>query len=202
MPPTVNAMPNTMPRRYHPTMRRTFAPRLAALAAGLALTLAACGGDDNADTTDSDAGGDTIKPPTVATSDDNATSSLDVCALLTNEQVEEAIGAPVVATHPGGGQGFATGACGWELATETSDPGLPDFTMSVKTPGGRDQFDILADQMPAIPGLGDAAFQQGESIWAVSGDNLVVVSYGFLNTGADDDIAVLAPLIQTVLDQL
>lgn len=184
-------------------MRRSMPAPLTACAVGLAALLSACGGeaDDTTETAIVTSGSDqaaTSVPPLGGTASSSAT---DVCALLTNEQVEGATGFPVRDTHTGFWQGFATGECGWELNSDMSSVGLADFTISVKTPGGKAHFDVLADQgLPPVP-VGDDAFQQGESIWAIKGDSLVVVGFGFLGE-VDEPVQAMLPLIEIVLSQL
>ena len=193
-------------------MRRSRAPhRSAALIAVvmLLLVLASCGGGDDggAEGAASDATTTSAATPADGEDDDDESSSsaaaaTDVCALLTDEEIEQAVGIGVRNKAKGGGQGFATGSCSWELDAPTSHQGLGDFTVSVKTPGGRKQFDILASQMPKVPDLGDAAYQQGDSIWAVEDDHLVVLSFGFLNAEVDDPVKAVQPLIEIVLSKL
>lgn len=182
---------------------------MAALALGSALLLAACGGEGS-DDTDATSVGDSATTTSAAADDgddgDDSGSSAapvtDVCGLLTDAEVEAAVGLPVAGKKPGGGQGFATGSCGWEVSGPTSTKGIYAILVSVKSPKGKAQFDILESQMPAIPGLGDDAYQQGDSIWAVRGDSLVVVGYGFLSADVEDERQAAINVAEAVLSKL
>ena len=191
-------------------MRGSLKAHLTTASVGLALLVSACGGGDD----------DTAESPSATSLDEAATqapvmtsldtvgdapgsSVTDVCALLSNEQVETAVGYPVIGAAPTDmGQGFATGKCGWDLDDGNTLEGLPDIIISVKSPGGRFHFDILESQMPAVPNLGDAAFQQANTVWAIRGDSLVVLDYSSLNSDGGDGLAKVVPLVDAVLSQL
>lgn len=185
-------------------MRRSFDAHRAALSVGLALLLGACGGGtDDTDDAVSAASSDEVATSVAAPGGDaSGSSAIDVCAMLTDEQVEAATGVAVTNKEPGGGQGFATGACGWELDSGTSIPGIADFTVSVKSPGGRAQFEVLAGQMQPVPDVGDEAFQQGDSIWSITGDSLVIVDYALLASDVADPFQAVLPLVEIILSQL
>ena len=177
---------------------------------GAALLVSGCGGGDD-DTADGSSAASTDQAATaapVATAGDTvggapASSATDVCALLSNAQVEAAVGYPVVGAAPTDmGQGFATGTCGWDLDDGNTMEGLPDIVVSVKSPDGRFNFDILESQMPGVPNLGDAAFQQANTVWAVTGDSLVVLDYSSLNSPGADALPKVVPLVEAMLSQL
>jgi hypothetical protein len=181
-------------------MIRLFAARLSGVAAVLILLLAACGATpgntgDSGSAASQDQSAATVGPQSDA-------GALDVCAMLTDAQVEEATGFAVVSKEPGGGQGFADGSCRWVLDTDASDVDTAGFIVSVQRPGGRAQFDILASEMPHVPDLGDDAYRQGDSIWAVKGDALVVLAYSFLSSEQGDPGTVVLPLVGSILSQL
>ena len=122
---------------------------------------------------------------------------------MSDAKIEEVLGLKVAVKGKAPGQGFSTSACGWELDSPTRTPGNPDFTLSVKTPGGKKQFDILADQgFPEIPNVGDDAYQQGDSLWAVKGDHLVVLAFGFLGAEISDGIKAVPPLADDALNNI
>ena len=184
-------------------MRRWMAALL-----GTMLLVAACGGSGSDDApVAADDAGDATTTTSGSSSDGAGTSSasgtIDACSLLSDEKIEEVLGLEVKTKGKAAGQGFATSACGWELDTPTATPGNPDFTISLKTPGGKKQWDILANQgFPVIPNVGDGAYQQGDSLWAVKGDHLVVLAFGFLNAEIQNPIAVVPPLADEALDNV
>ncbi len=122
--------------------------------------------------------------------------------MLTDEQVEEGTGFAVASKEPSGGQGFADGSCLWWLDSDSSDVDTGMLTVSVKRPGGRAQFDILAGEMPHVPDMGDDAYRQGDSIWAVKGDALVVLGYAFPSSAQGEPGTVVLPLVESILAQL
>ena len=174
---------------------------------GMGLAMAACGGGSDGDDGNEGGAGAAAtsggEDTTTTASGSSASGSVDACSLLSDAKIEEALGLEVAAKGKVPGQGFSTSACGWELDSPTRTPGNPDFTLSVKTPGGKKQFDILANQgLPDIPDVGDAAFQQGDSLWAVKGDHLVVLAFGFLGAEIPDGIKVVPPLADEALNNI
>ena len=174
---------------------------------GMGLAMAACGGGSDGDDGNEGGAGAAAtsggEDTTTTASGSSASGSVDACSLLSDAKIEEALGLKVAAKGKVPGQGFSTSACGWELDSPTRTPGNPDFTLSVKTPGGKKQFDILANQgLPDIPGVGDAAYQQGDSLWAVKGDHLVVLGFGFLGAEIPDGIKVVPPLADEALNNI
>ena len=184
-------------------MRPSLVVRRAAGAVALAMSLAACASSP-ASTTEAVPATSEVPVATAALSGGGSGSSgaIDVCALLTDAQIEEVTGLAVASKEPGGGQGFATGACTWILDSGAAEAGLDRFSVTVESPGGRSRFDILAGEMPHVPSIGEDAYLQGESIWVVSGDSLVVVDFAFLASVLDDPGQAVLPLIETILSQL
>lgn len=175
----------------------------AAVTVVLAMILVACGGSTT-NTTEAASATSEVQATTSALpgDDSGSTGAIDVCTLLTDTQIEEVTGLAVSSKEPGGGQGFATGACTWMLADDAADAGLDSLSVSVESPGGRSRFDVLAGEMPHVPDIGDDAYLQGDSVWAISNDSLVVVDFSLLASALDDPGQAVLPLIEIVMSQL
>lgn len=121
------------------------------------LLLAGCGDDDDSVGSGpsggrDDAGviDDNVDAEDPADGDDDDADGDDVaeCALLTDDEVEEAIG-----PHDGGGQDFMLGGCIWR-ATESSDDFVPAIHVAIVP---ADVYDSLAEIGDPVDGFGDGA---------------------------------------------
>lgn len=138
-----------------------------------------------------------------------AAEAVDVCALLTNDELEDATGFPVSAGEPAGGIGHDT-RCTWTVNDDPDFPGVHWIEIEVRSSGGREQFDFLAEEMYAeppehVPGLGDDAVKTGTVpggyVHAVVGDRLVSLHFS-LPGSVDDPYALVVPLMGTALSRL
>ena len=151
---------------------------------------------------------DTQNPPTAAaeqrgndadSAQTPAVQAVDVCALLTDEEFQQATGFAVdnKKSWPGAAPG-----CDWELKSDSR--GLHRLAAELRSEGGRKRFDFVTQSLPAIPDLGDAAAKTGGNIngtvWAVKGDTLVTMNYSLPVTTADPD-PVVVPLVRLILSR-
>jgi hypothetical protein len=104
--------------------------------------------------------------------------------MLDDAELEAATGFPVLSRTP------RTGGCDWFL--DNGGTGGLHLAVNVWSPGGRERFDILAGEMPAVAGVGDAAYQQGQSVTAVKGDAMVVIDYF---SGTVEEMVALAQAV-------
>jgi hypothetical protein len=132
--------------------------------------------------------------------------ALDVCALLTGQEIEAAVGIPALKAEPttSGDPG-----CTWALDTEPF-PGFEYVELSVKETGGRQQFDFIANGLyetapEHVTGLGDDAVKTGTIpggyIYTVVDDRLVSLKFT-LPLAVDDPYALVQPLVATALSRL
>jgi hypothetical protein len=135
--------------------------------------------------------------------------AIDVCALLTDDEIERATGYPVLDSEPAGGN-FQDASCRWTLDADPSLPGLYWIEMEVMASGGRDQFDFLAEEAYVdppehVPGLGDDAIKTATipagQVYAVVGDRLVTLSFS-MPLFVDDPYVLVVPLVETALGRL
>jgi hypothetical protein len=125
----------------------------------------------------------------------------DACGLLTDAEILEVTGHPVLNKTPGAQFGGTSG-CEWLLDSGTQ--GLTwDIALDVQSPGGRAVYDQERGFSPdaaAIPGLGDAAFQSvANSVVAVKGDTRVDLQYIAFEDGSD---LVPAELIRRIFAKI
>ena len=124
----------------------------------------------------------------------------DACALLTDEEFQQATGYAVhdKKSFPGEAPG-----CDWGLAGDP--PGVHRLSVIIRYKDGRQRFDFVTQSFPSIPNLGDAAAKNGGNIngtvWAVKGDTLVTLNYALPVTTVDPD-TVTVPLVRVILSRL
>jgi hypothetical protein len=133
--------------------------------------------------------------------------AIDVCGLLTHDEIKQATGHGVKSQEAdtGGGLSRAPG-CTWVLDTgsDMDLAGIHSISIDVTRPGGRSKFDFLAG-LPTVSGIGDGAKEMGGNIggdvWAVKGDALVHLSYALPADVTDADPLVL-PLVKLALSKV
>ena len=134
----------------------------------------------------------------------SAAAELDVCALLTADEVQDATGFAVAGTER-----IESQSCAWKLDTGTY-AGLHSVRLRLMASGGRKQFDFLANQMfevppEHVPGLGDDAVKLATvpdgSIHAVVGDRLLTLDFS-MPLDVRDPYTPLVPLVRTALSRL
>lgn len=128
----------------------------------------------------------------------------DVCALLTDAEIEQATGYRPL------GKESATAidpSCTWRLDTDLD---LDFIEISVIASGGREPFDFVANQMfedppEHIPGLGDDAVKTatipGGAVYAIVGDTLVTLRFS-LPLSVADPYSLVVPLLEAALPRL
>jgi hypothetical protein len=168
------------------------------MTAVMLLTMAACGESPGTQKL-----GSKVSEPensSVPAAPKGATASIDVCALLTDGEIERTTGYPVVSKKPMAASGNFSG-CEWNLGTDGAAPGLHRISLDVRTSGGRDRFKMLSALKP-VPDLGDGAVQTGGNmdgtVWAVVRDTLITLRYALPVTTPDANPLVL-PLVKMVV---
>lgn len=126
-----------------------------------------------------------------------AGSGADFCSLLTNAEVEDATGYPVLSAEP------SDIGCVWKLDPGNQLPGLEHVSVLVHDPGGRERFAFLeTGGHEALPGIGDGALKTnsntGGTIWALSGDRLLTWNFTF-GIDTDDPIPLVLPLVEQAI---
>jgi hypothetical protein len=191
------------------------------LVATLLVAVPACGGDDDgavsgtevtevadstgADATDSEAtdleGASVTGAPTAA-ADAGAVGEIDVCALLTKEEVEAVIGMPAGAPQPEESPAPFFG-CRYE------EDGLSQIvTIGVLAWSDAEEaersFEFGADQYPAIEGLGDRAYnsQPIDEVSVLAGRYELSVGLYFVSEDDAAELAMALELAATALDRL
>jgi len=138
--------------------------------------------------------GMTLPPPP------SGATATDMCTLLTDAEIKDA-------THYAttGHESATQTDCRWTLDTDSRFPGFHAIVLSMITSGGRQRFDIMADGMEHLPGVGDDAIKSGGntsgSVLTVVGDRLVVLDYS-LPDDTVDPFALVVPLLKDALARL
>jgi hypothetical protein len=118
---------------------------------------------------------ETGNPPVAETASPAATADLEACALVTRDQVTEALGSPV-------GQGEERGlvGCGWrtESGTEVVLQVYAGSMLASSTCDG--QKFLVSGQQEEVAGLGDSA------VWGSSGDLVVCSSTAVLKVDVEN----------------
>jgi hypothetical protein len=137
-------------------------------------------------------------PPT------DAAQAIDVCALLTEDEIKQATGTPVAKTEQ-----TESLSCTWSLDSG-SFVGNHFVRLRLLPSGGREQFDFLANEMfdtppEHVPGLGDDAIKMASipdgSIHALVGDRLLSLEFT-MPLDMDDPYALLVPLLKAAVGRL
>jgi hypothetical protein len=165
------------------------------LAIVAAMALVACGGDDDdsgASPGDDQSNGDVTRLN--EDRDDNDTDvveDVDACALLTRDEVEEALETPVGVPEPGATGPYET--CTWN----TEEVSLQFVIVQVQDDVSEDEFltsaegaaGFLDEDVQAIDGLGDSAFDLGGFLYAHEGEYEVVLTnvYGLDLENPDEE---------------
>lgn len=172
--------------------------------AAATLLLAACGGDD-----DDSSGDDTSEPtatreadneePTDESSDDGDGSDLDVCALLTEDEVSEVLGEEPVTKED---TNFPpVYSCAFD-----TESGVVTVTVVTSLPGSpaRVAFEAATADGEEVDGLGDAAAwlpSPVDTLEVLDGDNYVSISV--FKVGEDLPYQELSTqLAEKILDRL
>jgi hypothetical protein len=132
--------------------------------------------------------------------------AVDVCALLTNDEVAKATGYPVVDRKP---STSGDAGCTWTLNTGSDIPGLQYVELALMPSGGRTQFDFNAGAydppLGHIAGLGDDALKTATipdgKIYVVMGDRLLTATFS-MPLSVDDPYALVVPLVKTAVSRL
>jgi len=142
-----------------------------------------------------------------ATGEQSAAQAVDVCGLLTDDEIKQATGHPVKSQEADTAGGLSRApSCTWVLDTgsDLDVAGIHSISIDVTRPGGREKFDFLSG-LPTVSGIGDGAKQMGGNIggdvWAVKGDALVHLSYALPADVTDADPIVL-PLVTLALSKV
>ena len=135
-----------------------------------------------------------VSAPTAA-----AGAAPEVCALLSDAQVQESTGFPVLEREALGSR-----ACRWVLDSGSPFKGAHSISIDIKRSGGRAEFGFLSS-LDQVPGIGDGAVKAGGNtdgtVWAVRGDALVKLVYALPISTPDADPIVL-PLLELVINAL
>lgn len=166
------------------------------------VVLAACGAPGSAlDSDGSTAAAESDGPPAVsqesasepagAPGDQPGTGgrATDPCGLLEDAEIEEHAGWAVLER-----ESAFDGQCQWTI--DNGGAALPTIFVEVMSPGGRERWEILASQMPAVEVEGGEAYRQGDSIWAVKGDTMVELIW-FVG-----DVDQMIPLVEAALTRI
>jgi hypothetical protein len=128
--------------------------------------------------------------------------AMDVCSLLTDEEIETATGFKSLGSEPLGAIGGDAG-CAWTLDTQ---PIPSSIQLTVMDSGGREEFDFIANELyetppEHIPGLGDDAVKTNDAVYAVVGDRLLRLRFTLWGSTADPH-ALVVPLVELALSRL
>lgn len=148
--------------------------RLGAVAwmVALAVALGGCGGDD--DDRSSATTRNTRFPPPPEVENKPIAEGEGACGLLTRNEVESAAG---VTVNPGDGVTTkgGTSSCAYRLRNNT----VQYVGVIIQSPGGAN-FDGAAQQLGAaaepISGVGDRAFVAKDTVYALKGDRLLILT--------------------------
>jgi hypothetical protein len=157
-----------------------------AIAGSLALALAACNSAKDSDTGRAGSG-----PANAVTSGATTSSSraqaIDVCALLTHDEIKQNIKETVAGEEPGhNDSGLAK--CSWKF-----DAGF--LLLQVYRPG-RARYDAFFSGQTPISGLGDKAADAGGDIGVVKGDTMLELG------GVFEHKEGVRPLLEIALSRL
>jgi hypothetical protein len=188
------------------------------VAAALLVAASACGGDDAGDTpvvetTDADGAATATTDTETATTDADGSETtvasgspagdeIDVCALVTEEEVEAIIGMAAGPAQPeesappffgcryeeeGLSQTVTIGLLAWNDADEAES-----------------SFDFGADQYPAVEGIGDRAYnsQPIDDLSVLAGRYELSVGLYFVSDDDEAELAMAIELAQLALDRL
>ena len=149
-----------------------------------------------------------IARSTPSSSNDSRTTvggeAIDSCTLLTDEEIAQTTGYPVLRKKTvAGSGGFSPPGCNWELKSDKGIPGLHRISIDVIRSGGKERFKLMNALTP-VAGLGDGAVKTGGNtdgtVWAVAGDFMVTLRYALPVDTADPDPLVL-PLVKIILSR-
>lgn len=178
--------------------------RVAAVALVAALgTMSACGSDDSSDATDS---GDTSSSGNPAAGDDETDTAsgglIDICTLVTDEEIGEILGGPVTREEiPGGGCSFDQEdlrAPSVDLNSSVLDEGNGGFDGSVS--GLSAQFE--GEPGAAVDGIGDQAYAETGTVMGgenQQGGGLVRVGSSLFQVGLVQGVGLSADEVQTLV---
>ncbi len=183
--------------------------------AALALTvLAACGGDDDEDTSAVDDTEDVVDEPVDdeepvddVADDAVAGGEVDACALTTEADLEELLGprydgSGVAVTDP---TSLGLGLCGWSV--EFLDDGGTYVNIGVESPDDAEFIRRDIDDVDEVPDIGDEAvyfFDElggGNTLHVTTGDDVLTVASGQLGfaLGEDNEVDVLVAIAELAL---
>jgi hypothetical protein len=189
------------------------------LAAALLVAASACGDDDGddavgitaavdetdaegADTEATDVEDTDVRDQTTVANGSRAVGEIDVCALLTKEEVEAVIGMPAGAAQPEESAAPYFG-CRYE------EDGLSQIvSIGVLAWGDAEEaetsFEFGADQYPAIEGIGDRAYnsQPIDDVSVLSGRYELSVGLYFVSDDDEAELAMASELAAVALDRL
>jgi hypothetical protein len=123
--------------------------------------------------------------------------AVDVCALLTDQDIKQATGFKVLSSEAGGKATEPN--CTWTLDTGSLIDNWVE--LAVMSSGGKAKFDFWATAysppLEHVPGIGDDAIKTatipGGTVYAVTGDRLLTLSFS-LPLDLDDPYALVVPL--------
>jgi hypothetical protein len=173
---------------------------LVALPLLLAATLLTCSDDD--DDAAEPGGGDGTATQQPRTSTGGTGVSIDVCALVTAEEIEAIVGEPIA---EGEAEESAPPFFGCRYE---SDDITRVVTIGVIAWDDADDaeasFDIGADQYEAVEGIGDRAYrsQPINDITVLSGRYEISVGLYFVSEDDDDEFEMAREIASTVIDRL
>jgi len=184
--------------------------------AALALTVfAACGGDDDEDTSAVDDSEDVVEDEPIAeeepaddvADDAVAGGEVDACALVAEADLEELLGprydgSGVAVTDP---TSLGLGLCGWSV--EFLDDGGTYVNIGVESPDDAEFIRRDADDIDEVSDIGDEAvyffdaLAGGNTLHVTTGDDVLTVSSGQLghSLGEDNEVDVLVAIAELVL---
>jgi hypothetical protein len=178
-------VPSTLPhdRRVHPLASW---PRVMLAIVLGAATVAACGGGGTAAPT---SGAPAATAPAqsaapVATQATAGGGTVDVCALITTDEVAAILGKPVTIEPDTTSEDWAAGECWWNSATMDVRfvvvVGTPASIALSSSPTTQEQFDLfkissLAPDPVDISGVGDAAAFGSLMLVTIRGQSMIVV---------------------------
>lgn len=189
-------------------------------AVGVAAFVAACGGDDGGDDVDSSTGaqGASAATPVVTADGDapggsgasasDAVELVDVCAMITQAEVESIVGQPVGPATPEDEEdytsfGIGGGGCRFEAEGVT-----PVVTVSVLAwadeAEGESAFSLLEGQYDPVDGLGDSAYrtQPIDEISVLAGRYELSVGLYFVDEDDDAEFEMARRIAELVLPHL
>jgi hypothetical protein len=184
-------------------LRRAFIPVVLVAAA----TLASCGGDSDSGTTDDDrpSASDSVSqtPSPSATGSESQTGDVAACDLLSTDEVEAAVGAPVKEGIANAGQPITGGiftSCLW-MSDDPDNPADQGQLYIYSNTAAADS--AREDDSEEVPGIGDSAFTVSfAGVWVTKGEKSFLAQWYALSGTDDENLPKSEALAKVAADKL